>query len=101
MKTNYPQKPNAVSAPSAQDATPFLAMMLAEVLELRAMTEAHDLFLRELLDQATGQTEAQSLEYRQTALRACRRKVYKNVEETMLAVFPNHLPMVRTLFREV
>jgi hypothetical protein len=85
----------------AQNATPFLAMILGELLELRAVTDVHDLFLRDLLEKASGDPEAEVLEYQQIALKTARRKVYKNVEDTMKAIFPNHLQMVQTLFRDV
>lgn len=87
--------------PGAQDATPFLAMVLSELLELRAATEVHDLFLRDLLEKANSESEAVILEYQRTALKAARRKVYKNLEDTMQEIFPNHLKLVQTLYREV
>ena len=76
-------------------------MVLSELLELRAATEVHDLFLRDLLEKANGETEAQILEYQQIAMKTARRKIYKNLEDSMRGLFPNHLAMVQTLYREV
>jgi hypothetical protein len=90
-----------IPPPGAQDATPFLAMVLSEMLELRAASAVHDLFLRDLLEKVNGETEAEILEYQQVSMKAARRRLYKDVEETMQRLFPNHLRMVQTLFREV
>lgn len=87
-------------SPDAQDASPFLAMILGELLELRAMNQAHDLFLRDLLERANNESEEQILQYQQIALKNARRNVYKGVEEMMHEMFPHHLEMVRQLFRE-
>ncbi len=80
-----------------------VAMTLGEILELRAKSMVHEMFLGDIIEKVSGQSEGEILEYRQLAIRESRRRVYKSVEQGMEAICSNDpmaLTLLRTLFRE-
>lgn len=85
--------------PGAQEATPLLAVLLSQILELRATSEAHGALLCGLLERSEGKSGAEALAILQSLLQSARAKVYQAVEGTIRDQFPNHLPTFQVFLR--
>jgi hypothetical protein len=71
--------PNQQSNGAHNAAAPFLAMILCEVLELRAATEAQGLMMQALVRER-GATAEQALARYQDLVKASRRKTFDKLE---------------------
>jgi hypothetical protein len=92
-------QPNQQSNGAHKDATPFVAMILCEVLELRATTEAQGLLLQALVREK-GATAEQAKTHYQALLNETRRQTYGKLEVKIREIWPEHLHLLKTLYRD-
>jgi hypothetical protein len=89
--------PHQQSNGAHNDATPFVAMILCEVLELRATTEAQGLLLQALVREK-GATAEQALAHYQGFVKEARRQTYDKLEAKIREIWPEHLHLLKTLY---
>jgi hypothetical protein len=91
--------PNQQANGAHKDATPFVAMILFEVLELHAICDAHGLILQALMKEK-GMTGEQAFAGYKEQVRGCRRHAYDKLEAKIREIWPDHLALLKTLYRD-
>jgi hypothetical protein len=91
--------PNQQSNGAHNDATPFVAMILFEVLELHAICDAQGLLLQALTKEK-GMTSEQAFDGYNAQVKGCRRHAYDKLEAKMQEIWPDHLHLLKALYRE-
>jgi predicted signal transduction protein with EAL and GGDEF domain len=92
--------PHPQSNGAPLDASPFLAMILCEVLELRAMTEAQGIMMQALVRER-GATSEQALAHYRALTQESRRKTFDKIEVKLREIWPDHLHLLKALYRDV
>ena len=74
-------------------------MILCEVLELRAATEAQGLMMQALVREK-GATAEQALAHYRALTQESRRKTFGKLEAKLREIWPDHLELLKTLYRD-
>jgi hypothetical protein len=91
--------PHPQSNGAHNDAPPFLALILFEVIELHAICDAQGLLLQALMKEK-GMTGEQAFAGYEQQVRGCRRNAYNKLEAKMREIWPDHLELLKTLYRD-
>ena len=92
--------PNQQANGANNDATPLVAIILSEVLELHAICDAQGLILQALMKEK-GMTGEQAFAGYQAQVKGCRRHAYDKLEAHLQEMWPDHLALLKTLYRDV